>query len=207
MNLAACAALPTDPEVGTWYRAVEPRFLPAALSAIHTATYRGRYHPGGFQILYLAENHDVALAEVGAIFGSPAKPGGIVPNPSGSWVILNVKVSLQAVVDLTDPVATHAPLTTSVQELTGDWEGYADRGPHTKVRHPIGDAPTQSLGHALWKHGGYEGFKAVSSKRPCNEVLAVFPQRLKPGSFVTYSYTDSSGAEQTFSIVHSNATT
>jgi RES domain-containing protein len=200
MNLATCAALPVVPESGTWYRAIEPRYLPSALATLHTAKYSGRYHAGGFQILYLAENHDVALSEVEAIFGSPAKPGGVVPNPSKSWAVLNVAVSLQSVVDLTNPTATHWPLSTTVQELTGDWEGYSSRGPFTRVKVPTGTAPTQDLGHALWNCGCFEGFRAVSAKRPCNEILAVFPQRLKSGSFVKYMYYDASGAAQTYSL-------
>jgi RES domain-containing protein len=200
MNLAACAVLPSVREAGTWYRAIEPRYLPSALAKVHTAKYTGRYHGGGFQILYLAENHDVALSEVEAIFGSPTKPGGVVPNPSKSWVVLNVVVNLQSIVDLTDPSAAHWALSTTVQELTGDWEGYARRGPHTRVKVPTGAAPTQELGRELFNRGSFEGFRAVSAKRPCNEVLAVFPQRMKPGSFVRYTYVDSSGVTQTYSI-------
>ncbi|HEY7336881.1 MAG TPA: RES family NAD+ phosphorylase [Bryobacteraceae bacterium] len=200
MNLTVCAGLPTIREVGTWYRAVEPRYLPGALATAHTSTYTGRYHPGGFQILYLAENHDVALCEVGAIFGSPFKRGGIIPNPSSSWIVLNVTVSLQAIVDLTDPAKTHLPLNTTFQELTGDWEGYGSRGPYTRVKNPTGVAPTQDLGRELWNCGGFEGFRAVSAKRPCNEVLAVLPQRLKAGSFVKYTYIDSAGNSNTYSL-------
>lgn len=140
------------------------------------------------------------MSEVEAIFGSPAKPGGVVPNPSKSWVVLNVAVSLHSIVDLTNPTGTHWPLSTTVQELTGDWEGYTRRGPLTKVKVPTGMAPTQDLGHALWNRGCFEGFRAVSAKRPCNEVLAIFPQRLKPRSFVKYTYHDASGAMQTYSL-------
>jgi hypothetical protein len=76
-----------------------------------------------FPILYLAEDHLVALFEVGALLGSPYPGGNYVPNPRQSWVILNVQVTLEAVADLTDPAEQYR-LGTTAQELTGDWRGY-----------------------------------------------------------------------------------
>jgi hypothetical protein len=205
MNLGICGSLHTIPELGTWYRAVQPRYLPGALATTYTTGIRSRFSAGPaavppFEILYLAENHMVALFEVEAQFGSPLKAGGIVPNPAHAWVILNVQVSLKAVVDLTNVPGAQTSLGTTVQELTGDWKGFGLRGPHTKVKHPVGSAPTQDLGSALYSATICEGFRAVSARVPYHEVLAVFPKRLRPGSFVEYTYTDDLGTVQRFRI-------
>jgi RES domain-containing protein len=204
MNLAACGSLPLIPETGTWYRAVQPGYLHTALSTSHTTRFPSRYNAGSaasppYETLYLAENPMVAQFEVGALFGTPLKPGGIVPNPAHSSVVLNFGVRLSAIVDLTDVTGVQAVLDTNVQELTGDWEGYDLRGPHTKVQLPVGLAPTQELGAALHSTT-CEGFRTVSSKLPYHEALVLFPQNLQPGSFVRYTYTDSLGVLQTFQI-------
>jgi hypothetical protein len=205
MNLKACAILPTLPEVGTWYRVVDPQYLTLALQTSHTISYPSRFSEGQlgkppFEILYLAENHMVALFEVEALFGSSLNPGRTVANPARPWVILNVQVSLKSVVNLTDVAAAHVPLQTTAQELTGDWRGYISRNPGTKVQQPTGAAPTQDLGAALYGAGKYEGFRTLSAKLPYNEILAVFPKRLQGGSFIRYYYTDATGHVQTFSI-------
>ncbi len=153
MNLAAVAALPLKAETRTWFRAVDPRFLPTALTTTHTTRFFTRFSPGPlgmppFEILYLAENHLVALFEVGALFGRSTLPGGLVPNPGRAWIIVNVTVQLRAVADLTQALAQQA-LQTSAQELTGDWEGYQTRSLATSVTQPVGVAPTQHLGEAL----------------------------------------------------------
>ena len=79
-----------------------------------------------------------------------------------SFVTLNVHVILQEVIDLTD-VNVHTALGTSVQELTGDWEGYQIRNRRTAVSEPTGIAPTQELGRALFATG-VEGFRAISAE-------------------------------------------
>ena len=191
MNVAACASLPTHPESGTWFRAIQPHFLTTALGTAHSKTIPSRFNIGSsaspqFGILYLAENHMVALFEVQALLGSPLSSGGIVPHPRRAWTILNVAVNLQNVVDLTDPAAQGA-LTMSAQELTGDWRGYQLRGPHSSIKGPIGTAPTQDLGSALYAVPGVEGFRSMSAKLSDQMVLVVFPQKLQPGSFVQFS--------------------
>lgn len=191
MNTAACPSLPAGPESGTvWFRAIQPQHFATALGTSHTKTIPSRFSAGApaapqYEILYLAENHMVALFEVQALLGSPLSPGGVVPQPRRAWSILNVNVNLQSVVDLTDPAA-QAALATSAQELTGDWRGYQLRGPHTSVTAPAGSAPTQDLGAALFGVAGVEGFRTISAKLPDQMVLAVFPQKLRPGSSVQF---------------------
>lgn len=136
----------TAPESRTWYRALQTHFLSTALSTSHTKTVASRFNgasPGspGFEILYLAENHLVALLEVQALLGSPmTPPGGLVPSPHSTWTVLNVSVTLQAVADLTD-ISVQNALEITAQELTGDWLGYRWRGPGTTVRHRPGWPP------------------------------------------------------------------
>lgn len=122
-NLAAvCASLSTAVEGRTWFRAVQPQFWQTALATTHTTDIASRFNAGvnampHFETLYLAENPMVALFEVEALFGDPSLLG-------------NVVVRLGRVADLTDPAAQDV-LGTTAQELTGDWEGYEQRGPTT----------------------------------------------------------------------------
>ncbi|HSG40228.1 MAG TPA: RES family NAD+ phosphorylase [Thermoanaerobaculia bacterium] len=178
------------PETGTWYRALQTRFIYSALATTHTETAESRFNiagPGspGFEILYLAENQFVALLEVQAIFGSASRPAALVPNPQSTWTTLNVSVSLQHVADLTDP-SFQDSLGITAQELTGDWRGYRIRGADTTVKAPTGLAPTQVLGAALHALPKLEGFKTLSSKAPYNQILVVFPKKLKQGSKISW---------------------
>jgi hypothetical protein len=139
MNLAALAGLPSRSIEGVWYRAIDPQHLPAALSYSHTRRFASRYYEGPtaktlFDIVYLAENPLVALFEVEALFGSPLTAGGVTANPARSWVIINAQVRLTKVADLTDVSASHSPLSTTAQELTGDWKGYRQRNGHERCR-------------------------------------------------------------------------
>lgn len=162
MNLAACATVSVTPLTGTWYRAIQPHHLASALNTSHTKLIPSRFNEGSsaspqFEVLYLAENHLVALFEVQALLGSSHTPGGVVPHPRRAWTILNVSVNLQAVADLTDTV-TQSMLATTAQELTGDWRGYQLRGPSASVKWPVGPAPTQQLGSALHSTRNLERF-------------------------------------------------
>lgn len=129
----------------------------------------------------------MALFEVRALFGTIARPGGIISNSQGAWGILNVAVSLSRIADLT-AVSAHDALETTAQELTGDWEGHQQRGPFTTVIDPVGIAPAQSLGAALHAVPDLEGFRTFSARIPYHEALVVFPQKMQPGSFIRFSY-------------------
>jgi RES domain-containing protein len=133
MILAPLPPLPTVAVASDWYRAVRPIHVPTALATAHTVWVPGRYNAGrpgrpGFPILYLAEDPITPLHEVGALVGSPLPGGVVLPVPGAVWTVVQVRVSLATVVDLTDP-AVLSLLGTSVQELTGDWRGYAHRPP------------------------------------------------------------------------------
>lgn len=192
MNLAACGALPRRPETGVWFRAIQPQFWTTSLATAQTAVIPSRFNAGAtatppFEILYLAENPMVALFEVQALFGSPTQPGGVIPHPRQAWITVNVTVQLQAVADLTE-VTAHTLLETTAQELTGDWRGYQQRSPLTSVCEPVGTAPTQALGAALYAVPGLEGFRTLSAPLPYHSTLIVFPQKLQPGSVVAFHH-------------------
>jgi hypothetical protein len=143
--------------------------------------------------LYFADDPLVASFEVGAVLGELSH-GGYVPHPRKTYLTLNVAIYLHHVIDLTQVGTAQAALGTDAQALTGDWRGYRLRSPATAVSAPVGFAPTQELGLELFRTNT-EGFLTVSSKMPANQVLAVFPQNLRSGSYLVFS--DPSGT-----IVH-----
>ncbi len=181
MRIQSCQRLPRQTVRSKWYRAVPANHWKKALGTAHTSGTRSRYNPGDaakvpFEIIYLAENPAVALFEVQAIYGPPDRP---IADPIRSkMMVADVDVSLKFIVDLTDP-RHHKMLATSAQELTGNWQ----------VAHPLGDAPTQRLGSALFATGGIEGFLAISAKMPLCKTLVIFPQKLQPGSELVFSDT------------------
>ena len=205
MNLAVVAGLRSRSVAGILYRAVDPKYLATALGYSHAHLSASRYYEGPaaavpFDTVYLAENPLVALFEVEALFGSPLTPGGLTANPARSWLTINAQVQLTRVADLTDVTGSHSPLSTTAQELTGDWKGYRQRNAGTSVAAPVGAARTQALGAALEANGLFEGFLAISAKMPWQMVLGVFPGRVSAGNFVRYSYQDSAGVTQTIQI-------
>jgi RES domain-containing protein len=206
MNPAGCASLALGPHTGTWYRAIQPRFWTTSLATGHTRTIPSRFAGGTvarpeFEILYLAEDHQVALFEVQALLGSPLPPAAFRPNPAGAWVIINVNVTLSSVADLCLP-AQRRLVRTSVQELTGDWRGYLLRNPTPTLSGPYWtNVPTQRLGAALDGVPNLEGFTTFSAKVPTHKNLVIFPQKLLPGSRLSFSYTDpSTGQTQNATI-------
>jgi hypothetical protein len=94
--------------------------------------------------------------------------------------VLNVDVQLQTVADLTQE-SQQQLLETTAQELTGDWRGYQQRSPATSVSQPVGVAPTQSLGAALFAVPGLEGFRTLSAKLPYYSNLVIFPPEVTAG--------------------------
>lgn len=183
---------------GTYFRAVNTRFVTTAVSTAHTATVASRLSDGmgGYRLLYLAEDHFTTLLEVQALLGSPWSPGGMLSSPYGSWTLVPVTFSLRSVLDLTDP-ATQSALGTSYQELTGDWRGYTLRPLYAPGTFGVGStppAPTQALGAhlgvALPKSGQtFDGLISVSAKVPYRRNVVIFPDHLS-ATGGSYSYID-----------------
>jgi RES domain-containing protein len=194
MNASRVHALATTPLAGTWYRALDPRYLGSALGTAHTKSANSRFSAAfGFDVLYLAETATVALFEAQALLGSPWTPGGSVPHPTRSVAVVAVNVQLDAVVDLTNP-AQALIVDTNAQELTGDWLGYRNRAwAAGSVASPVGNAPTQDFGFSIYHSPGVKGLLTVSSRVPDQKILVVFPSKLVPGvDLISYTYNDPS---------------
>jgi hypothetical protein len=198
MKPSGAILLPIIPATGKWYRVTSPRFLQTLTSTTHTKVSSSRfYNPWTanpqFATLYLAELPNVAEFEAQVVFGDPKVPGlPLYGRPRGGWTVMDVSVSLSVIVDLSDPTA-QAHLDTSIQEMTGDWIGYNYRSqyPSATVRTSIGNAPTQVLGEALYSDSrDLEGFLYISAKIPWHRNLVVFPEHLRPVSYVEYEWDD-----------------
>lgn len=186
MNLGASRKLKHSPETGTWFRAVALAHLTTPINTAHTRSTPSRFSAGPkssrpFEILYLAETFQVAQFEIGALYGDPLVVGGTLNDPR-SFAAIHVRVVLHRVADLTDPLE-QSHIETTAQELTGDWKGYGYRAsPRSPVRHPIGTAPTQDLGEAIFNVKGTEGFRTLSVKPTYHRNLIVLPEKMFVGS-------------------------
>jgi hypothetical protein len=162
-----------------WYRAIQPQFWQTSLATAQTKVLPSRFNEGSsarpqFEVLYLAETQMVSLFEVQALFGSPTQPGGVIANPRRPWTVINVQVQLQEVADLTQ-VSQQTLLATTAQELTGDWYGYQQRSALTSVSQPVGTAPTQALGAALFAaSGGWRDFLRCRLDCPITKTSSCF---------------------------------
>jgi hypothetical protein len=191
VNLAACGSLPTVSLSGTWYRAIPSAFNGFSLRAAHTTALKSRYSSGtlggaGYQLLYLADDPMTALIETQALLGTPWSRSGVVANPFtyAATTPVSVTVSFASLIDLTTPTAWSS-LATNAQELTGDWNGYTLRASGTCASGPVGIAPTQVLGRALFNVRGLEAFITYSARVPYRRALVVFPTKLGPSSVLT----------------------
>ena len=177
-----------------WYRAVKLAHLTTPINTAHTRATPSRFAPGPnasspFEILYLSESLQVAQFEIGALAGDPLLIGGLL-NAPGSFAAVHVRVVLQRIADLTI-VSQQDLIETTAQELTGDWRGYQHRAAtNSSIRAPIGTAPTQDLGEAIFGVPGIEGFRALSAKLAYHRNLIVFPEKMFKGSRLEFRDTD-----------------
>lgn len=205
MNLKAVSGLSAKPITGTCYRAIPPQHILTALqysqSRISPSRYNGgRFAENPFDTVYLAETPIVAQLEVEALLGSSLSIHELIPNPAANYSVLNVRVQLRNILDLTDVDRSHRPLGTNAQELTGDWRAYHRRTDKHSIPAPVGLAPTQELGAAIYACGQFSGFKTISAKFPYAAVLGIFPDRSVKGDFFEYVYVDAAGQKQTFKV-------
>lgn len=190
MEHSGCVDLQLEPTTGTWYRGFHPKYWTGQLGTRYTRNVASRFSAGelmngvGFEILYLSQDQELVLFEMGAMLGSPLG-NPVAAHPGIAVIQIPVSVILHKVADLSSLIAQNL-LKTTVQELTGDWEGYKQRSHKTPVSDPTGMAPTQELGHALYLLDGCEGFLYTSAKLPTRRNLAVFPEKLLPGSWVRF---------------------
>lgn len=134
-----------------------------------------------FPMLYFAPDRFTALLEMRALilasgFGRPLRI-----RAASSYAVVLVKLLLNSIIDFSD-ARQRALISTSVQELTGDWRTYGHHpssGHVSTVRSNLAAAHTQALGQALYlSRPDIEGFLASSAVRPTVSNLIVFPDRL-----------------------------
>jgi hypothetical protein len=174
MKVSGCGKLSLYPLTGHWFRALNLKHWKTRLITDHTRIFRSRFSAGTpavplYRMLYLGENHQVAIYEVGALLGDPNSP---LSSPKGSWALMSLHVRLYNVADLTDP-RQQKLIATNEQELTGVWVNYP------------GVAPTQQLGAALYAIPQVEGFLFPSS-RVGSRNLAIFMDKLDPRSSIIF---------------------
>ena len=174
-----------------WYRAA-----PAGVAdPYHVPSRRAvnRFNDGaaGYRLLYFAQDPATALIEARAVLGfvpGPYAPAAPAPR---LWTLIRYRVQIGSnhVVDFGQP-KNRAEIDTSVQELTGDWQGYHIRRLVDAPVFPIEDrrnrARTQELGawFSAYRLGGYFGFLSPSARNPIVQNLVLFFDRLPPRSVV-----------------------
>jgi hypothetical protein len=174
MRTGGCVNLVLRPQTGPWFRALNLRHWRTRLSTDQSRTTRSRFSDASlnaplYRVLYLGENHQVAIYEVGALLGNPNAP---LSSPKGSWVLMSLQVTLYHVADLCD-LSQQKLISTNDQELTGSWANSS------------GAAPTQQLGAALYAVPLLEGFVFPSSKVGSRN-LAIFPDKLDARSSIIF---------------------
>ncbi len=175
MKESRCVKLTLGPLTGLWYRALGFRHWATRLSTAHAATSRSRYSAGSptnplYRVLYLGENHQVVVYEIGALLGPLSSP---MSNPAHSWMILTLDVRLDHVVDLCDS-SQQKIISTNDQELTGVWANASSA------------TPTQKLGAALNAVPNLEGMVVPSAKPGGRRNLVLFPDKFGPRSSVVF---------------------
>jgi len=148
---------------------------PQPLWPAGSSRFGARFTPkGGHPSVYLASDPHTALKEVNAIFQIPNGP--IVAIPASPYTLVQVNVMLvDNVLDLCDPTIC-VLLSTSTQELTGDWRYMMGTG---------GVPPTHRLAIAAHASNRISAIVAHSSKHVGGgKTLAVFANRLTAGNSI-----------------------
>jgi RES domain-containing protein len=161
-------SLPLTVREGPFHRYVLHRYVALAverrtplhiLSGEWSRTTGGRFnYPQLYRVAYLATDARTAQVEAERI--------------QAPYVHVPISGRLQGVLDLTQPDVLRA-LETSDEELSGDWRVLNARGI---------EAPSQRLGYAARVSERVEAVLYRSTVWPAGTCLAVFPERLAPGS-------------------------
>jgi len=147
--------LPGRKERGTWFRSVPKTRAADILSMQGSLLFGGRYNPqGAFGGLYMSESEDDCKQEI--LKQVAGNPGALKPR-----VIVNLKVSLSNVLDLTDE---------KVQKKLG--VGVAD------LTNPQDRRIPQQVGEAAFR-AGFEGIVYPSATTPGAKNLLVFTDNVK----------------------------
>ena len=166
----------------TWCRAVQTAYSDNPLWWLHPdpadpvgPSSPKRFRAGGetFPLLHFARDENTALLEAQAITGAP----NAARMRKGGWRTFRISISLDRVADFLRP-SERRTIKTTVQELTGDWEGYRNRTASSLVA-SLPPAPTQKIGEALYSTTDFQAFLTPSAKNPMYPNLVVFPDRVR----------------------------
>lgn len=170
---AALRKIGAVPLSGTAVRLVDEKWsLPEdVISGEGARTKGGRYNaPGSFRAVYLTENAEVGLVEI----GFPISAGGQYALENAVRVtVVPVRFRLARALNLCD-YEVRIRLGTDADEIKLPLELFEAKGQRT---------PTQILGHAVFK----EGWSAIQyPSRHDSEVcnLVVFPDNLSEGEYL-----------------------
>jgi RES domain-containing protein len=163
-------SVPLTSREGPFHRYVLHRYVALAVerrAPLHILTGEwarrtgGRFnYPGLFRVAYVAGDAETAQAEAERI--------------TAPYVHVPVRGALGSVLDLTRADVL-GKLEASEAGLGRDWRMLNARG---------GEAPGQRLGHAAYRSGRIEAIAYHSTVRVGGLCLAVFPERLGPGSWL-----------------------
>jgi len=177
---------------GTVYRVIGSRFLDAPLTSAGSKLHGGRFNPpGSFEVLYTALAVDTALAEREGILLTAA--GVKAARGIRTSIVLRIDCRLESVLDLTEE-RVRQQLRLPLADILGPWLPWNVQAPPTAeppdgkaaTEKPVSlSAPSQRLGVAIYGSRRIEAVLAPSAKDGTGRCLAIFPDRLQPGSFVT----------------------
>jgi RES domain-containing protein len=169
--MLALQSLPVVFLEGTTYRIIRNKYASSPLSTIGSLR-GGRYNPPDkFEALYIADNPNNALLEVGAMIRTTQGLAGIKSNP---LLILSLEYRLSRVLDLFEKTHQSA-IGVHLQELTLSWRDVNAEGQMSA---------TQKLGWTIYTMGIIEALKVPSAKIDGAYNLVIFPDRLIGNSFV-----------------------
>ena len=169
-----------------WYSAAPTSV--AVPNHVPSRTSRNRFNDGSgtFALHYLAASPFIALIEAAALHGAYATGFVAAPQPR-SWTVYHYEIVGPPldIVDFADPIG-RSQVSTTVQELTGDWLGYHHRHQHMPATPPPVHgsppaSPTQELARRVYRLPDVRGFLAPSAKVPLTANLVLFFHRLPPG--------------------------
>jgi RES domain-containing protein len=170
--IKAIAQLPVLPLQGTVFRFIHLKYQNTPLSAIGSFQRGGRYNiPKDFSVLYTSDTPITALREVRILTETAT---GLIAHKAEPQIMLSIEYNLKAIVDLKNPNNQNL-LGTNIQELTGVWLPMNLQGQI---------APTQELGTAIRASQQIEALKVPSAHQADAYNLAIFPDRLAPGSLL-----------------------
>jgi RES domain-containing protein len=166
------AHLPTVPYAGTAYRLIKKKYKSVPLSTVGSLKKDGRYHKrGAFPILYLGLSPKTCFSEIRKALSHDGS--GLFDDTliAERYALCSYRVSLEHVVNLTDP-ATLSHLGVDNATLTTD--DYT---------------PTQALGQRLYDAPDPKALLAPSARHTGGQCLDVFMTKA-PGAVTCTATTE-----------------